>query len=528
MAGSSTVGREGNQSSSNKNDMDGYLLGGMFTFFGYMLFVIISQNLAWLARYIYAPFVTPIWFMGEKFGTLGSASVMLFFSLVALSIWVIIKFVLKKEAMSFLSLVYAIAWIVFAVMEIVTGHEGSFMTANMKLYCNPESSGFFAIFSCQNTTQQIGSLGIRSIMMASLFPNAILAMPSFADLFKGASNLKDHPKTQAKVKLSMNGFIKNQKNLYPHLKLYDVINPNEVDGRSGSLRLMDNSRRLAFEHNLIDGFARRPDNSSSSYGKQYSKPVGLKTANILPEIDMEDLVPVLNQNRFETLMLSQLGRVYSGIESLNAAETIMLAIILPRACSSDSKMSKKEAEAIMDKHYEMMDYVWDWVSRDVQKAHTEDIGLRGFDRLDEYREVVEEWIDHEISKKALIEHAYVSTFIFRILQIAKSIGVCQPSNFRYLKLYDRKLWALIQNVDRPAGFAENIAVVSHFSMEIKEGRGINQPMLQPAYNGLVTSLHKYRYPLEKINAWQEFKLTGEKTLMRELEMISKKEDEIYE
>lgn len=526
MAGRSPTRREASQSANGKSDLDGFLMVGVFTLFGYILFVIISQHLAWLARYVYAPFVTPIWFMGEKLSTLGSTGVMVFYSLIALSIWAVMKFALKKRGT--LSLSYAIAWLSFAIIEIVIGHENSLMTANMKMYCNPENSSFFAIFSCQNSPNQIAGYGVVQIVMASFLPNIVLAMPSIADLFKGMSNLKDHPKNQAKAKFTMNSFIKNQKELYPHLKLYDVINPNEADGRSGRLRLMDNCRRLAYEHDLIEGFARRPNDSSSSYGKQYNQPVGLNDSDKLPDVDMEELVPVLDQKKFETVMLGQLGKVYSGVASLNAGQIIVLATVLPRACSSDEGMDKKEAEEINKKHYEMMDYVWDWVSRDIQKAHTQDIGLRGFDRLDEYRAVVEEWIDHDVSKKLLREHAYVNTFIYRVMMTAKTIGVCQPSNFRYLKIYDRKLWALIQNVDRPAGFAENIAVMSHFLMELKEGRGINQPMLQAAYNGMLTNLQKYRYPIEKIEAWNEFKLTGDKTLMRKLEMISKEEDEVYE
>lgn len=526
MAGHTHKGREANHSAGGHNDLDGLLMVCIFTLFGYILFVIISQYLAWLARYVYAPFVTPIWAMGENFGTIGSTGVMVFYSLIALSVWAVIKFSLKKRGS--LALGYAIGWFVFAILEIVIGHKDSFMTANMEIYCNPENSGFLAIFSCQNTPAQIAAFGTVQIIIASILPNIILAIPSITDLFKGMSNLSDHPKVKGKVSFSMDGFIKNQKQLYPHLKLYDVINPNEVDGQSGSLRLMDNSRRLAYEHDLIKGFARRPNDSSSSYGKLYNTPVGLNNSEKLPDVDMEELVPVLDEVKFETLMLSQLGKVYSGVESLNAGQIIVLATVLPRACSSDENMNKAQAEAINEKHYEMMDYVWDWVSRDVRKAHVHDIGLNGFDRLDEYRAVIKEWINHDIAKKILYEHAYINTFIYRVMMTAKTIGVCQPSNFRYLKLYDRKLWALIQNVDRPAGFAENIAVVSHFLMEVKERRGINQPMLQAAYNGMLTNLQKYRYPLNKIEAWNEFKLTGDKTLMRELKMISKEEDEIYE
>lgn len=518
-------GREARHSSSD-SDLDNFIMAGIFTFLGYLLFTILSQYLALFARYIYAPFTTPIWLAGERFNTVGSFSVILIYSIIGFAVWAVLKFKYKKSGLIFL--VYGCLWTTIALMELTTGHKSSLMTASMRMYCNPQSLSLFAVFDCRHSVANIAQYSTLEIILASLLPNIILAAVSIKDIARGIGELGKHPKSVASRNFTIDEFIKDQKEIYPHLKLYDIINPNEIDGKSGQLRLMDNSRRLCFEHDLVKGFTKRPDNSSASYGKQLNQPIDLNSQANMPAVDMQDLVPVIDQEKFESLMLFQLGKVYSGVDSLNAGQIILLAIVLPRACSTDENMSKEEAEKINKEHFVTMDYVWDWVVRDMVTPYEQDLGLRNFDRLDEYRAIVEEWIEHPVAKNLIKKHAYINTLLYKTFQEAKRIGVCRPSGFRWLKSYDRELWALVQNVDRPSAFAENIAVVSHFLMEQKEGRAINQPMLQAAYNGLVQNVQKYKFPREKIDAWVYFKETGDKSLMRELNMVSKAEDAEYE
>lgn len=505
------------------NELENLLMIAIFVIFGYMLFSFIAQYLAVIARYIYAPFIAPIYTAGESFNTLGSASVLFVYSMIAAGFWLF--FLLKKKRHSITAITYTAVLLILLVVEIATGHEGSFVTAPMRMYCNPESSGLGAIFTCQNGATEIGAFGTIWVVLASIMCNLFFASGSIATLIQSMINLSKHPKSVARQRFDIDGFIRDQKDLYPHLKLYDIINPNEIDGKSGQLRLMDNSRRVAYEHDLIKNFSQRPTNSSDSYGKQFNQPINLNKLDSMPEVDEDELVPVLDQDKFETLMLSQLGRVLAGVESMNAAQIIVLGITLPRACSIDENMSEDDAEKVNKEHYRRMDYVWDWVARDIQTAHEVDIGLNAFDKLDEYRAVVEEWLQHEVAQKFAKEHFYVNTFLYRVVSEAKRVGVCQPSGFRWLKLYDRVVWALIQNIDRPSAFAENIAVVSHYLMERKTGKGINQPMLQAAYNGMVDNIQKYRFPKEKVAAWNHFKETGDKSLMRKLNMIGKGEDD---
>ena len=73
-----------------------------------------------------------------------------------------------------------------------------------------------------------------------------------------------------------------------------------------------------------------------------------------------DLVPVLDADLFERLMNKQLGEPWAGVENLEPAETIILAMALPRACCLDESMSTKEANAVKEDGVRKVDEVWKW------------------------------------------------------------------------------------------------------------------------------------------------------------------------
>lgn len=537
------------------SELDFMIMSGVFLLFGYILFAILVQYSSWIARYIYYPIVAPVWYAGENMGTTGSFLMLAFYSLIAYTIWALRKFVWKKEG-SMLLMTFGSIFLTFALIEIVVGHKGSFLTSHIPLYCNPsEPKSFLYILTCQNSAADIAANGILPLMIATIFPNLLIGAPALAELIGAFFRLPQHPKAKATTVYSVRSLIKAEKHLYPHLLICDKIDLNEVDGRSGQLRLMDDGRRLCFEHDLIDGFAKRPSVQSIKVQGEAS-PEDIDSS--IEEEVSNDLVPVINPKRFEQLMLKQLGIIYSGVETLTPAQIILLAINLPRCCSYDENIAKafwmidqidrsqiieeievlesrfdaldaqpnnlEKAKEIEKIHVERIAEVQRWVAEDIVKAHSEEDmakGLGRFPKLEEYKRDIEFWLKHEMSQSMLEQHAYVNTFLYRVLKDAKRLGVCQPSNFRWLKFYDRATWAIVQNVDRPSAFAENIATVSHYMIERKENTSVYLPMIQAAYNGLVKNINSYKYTDAMISAWREYHETGNKRAMFKQGMISK-------
>lgn len=506
-----------NKSANEGEDILGYGIVGMIVFVG---FVILIQYASLAARYVYAPFAIPVWLAGKAGGTTGSVKMILLFATALIAIWLVRFFVLNKKGFFWLS--YAGLFFFIAAMEMATGFESSFLTRHVSLLCNPSTGGLGSILSCQNGANEVASIGTSNLIIWSFVPNIIIAWPLFYILISGFFRVStEHPFARTRKIHDIDSLIKEQKVQFPHLLFFDLVNPIKLPNSDGQMRMMDGSRRFCFEHDLISNFTIRPDLAdSSTFGKQFGEtPVPPDLSYY--DFKKQDLVPVLDAERFERLMNQQLGEPWAGVENLEPAETIVLAIALPRACSLDEAMSTEEANRIKQAGEKRMKEVWVWAAKDINSSESDyDEGLGSFPKLEEYREVIEAWLDHEITQKILTEHAYVRTVLYRVLEDAKKLGVMQPSSVRWLKYYNRAVWSVVQNVNRPSSFAENIASVAHYKEERREGVAINRPMFQSAYNGLVERVREFKYEEEAITGWHEWKTAGDPTGLAKLSLMS--------
>lgn len=408
-----------------------------------------------------------------------------------------------------------------------TGFDNSLLTKHVSLFCNPSTPSVLGVFSCQHTAADLASVGTLNLITWSIVPNFVLAWPIFYIVVSGVFRVAtEHPFLRMSRTHNIDSLIKEQKSQFSHLLFFDLVNPLNLPNSDGQLRMMDGSRRFCFENDLVSNFTIRPDIAdSSNFGRQFGEtPVSPDLSYY--DFKKNDLVPVLDADLFERLMNKQLGEPWAGVENLEPAETIILAMALPRACCLDESMSTKEANAVKEDGVRKVDEVWKWVAQDISSAESDvDNGLADFPKLEEYRAEIERWINHDISQDILRRHAYVRTVLYKTLNEAKKIGVMQPSMVRWLKYYNREVWAVIQNVSRPSSFAENIAVVAHYKEETREGTAINRPMFQAAYNGLVERAREFSYSEEAVISWHEWKTEGDATGLAKLSLISRERAE---
>lgn len=503
----------------------GYAIVALISIVGFMIFV---QHIAWVARYVFAPFSIPVWSMGQKLGTFGSVVTLLVFAGLCVGLFIARPAIRKLtkgrlfEGSSYFWLSYAVLFGLLAGAEILTGASHSLLTSHVDRLCNPSSTGFGAIFTCQATVADIQQLGTANIIIMSFIPNLVLAWPNFYTVIMGLFRvLNEHPFSHTRKVHNVDSFIKEQKIQYAHLRYYDIVNPNDLPDHDGPLRLMDDSRMFIFQNDLVSNFTVRPNLAdSSNFGKLFGQ------TPIPPDLSYydfkkDDMVPVLDPVKFERLMSEQLGEPWTGVDNLPASVVIVLSVALPRACCLDESISSKEADDVKAGCEKRIDQVWTWAAKQLLLPEEETVmGLEAFPHLDEYKDVIRQWLDHRIAKQILSEHAYVSTILYRALEDSKKIGVMQPSNFRYLKEYDRTTWAIVQNVNRPSAFAENIATVAHYREERREGVGINKPGFQSAYNGLLDRIREFNYTKEQVSAWYKMKTEGDPSDMIALSMIS--------
>lgn len=488
--------------------------------------ITLIQYAALVARYIFSPFVTPVWLVGKAYGTTGSFIVILAYAAICAVIALIFKLALKKKYWYWVSATGL--WLLIAMFEIAMGADFSLFTRNMDLFCNPSTIGLGAIFTCENGIDDIAANGVTANIIYSIVPNLVIGWPTFFAIGAGIMKTRsEHPRALMTKIHSIDSLITDQKGQYPHLLFYDKINPNTLPNTAGQMRLMDSSRKFCFENDLVANFTIRPDMANSSnFGKQFGKkPVAPELTDY--SFKSDDLVPVIDAAKFEKLMNEQLGEPWAGVENLKPAAVILLAIALPRACCIDGNIDSATAKAVDKAFLIRIKEVWEWAALDISRPETDMRDIYDFAKIEEYRDVIYDWIEHPIAKSFLEEHAYVNTVLFRTLEAAKKLGVMQPSNFRWLKYHDRMIWAIVQNVNRPSGYAENIGTLSHYKEERKAAKRINKPKFQGAYNGLVERAREFAYSEDIIAAWHQWKMDRDPSGLVRLGFVSLDNTEVF-
>ena len=82
------------------------------------------------------------------------------------------------------------------------------------------------------------------------------------------------------------------------------------------------------------------------------------------------------------------------------------------------------------------------------------------------------------------KHAYNITYIASLLESARDDGVLACSDFLWLKVYDRRLWYMLNSVGRQTAFAEVSGIYAHWKAEIALERMSIVPMVDEAVKAL--------------------------------------------
>lgn len=453
-------------------------------------------------KWIYGLIATPFYAISSLTGTtIGSA--ILCFLLAGLMVFFAFRAKKnKKNADTKIGL--AVVFALWGVTEFVLTRQSSLVQSPINVLCNPKDVGsLFPLLDCQ---RQTGSVGFLELLVASVAINMLFAVKRIVESIGGMARIaKDHPDNKFKKKHTVDSFIEEMQIVEPHLRVFSDINPNLLDSDKGDLRNMDGTRRFCYTQNLISGFRARQEIPNINIEKE--KQLKEQNPNDLT-INEDDLVPQVDENRFVEIMTEQLGDVWVGLDNLSAGELILLAIAVPKCASYDEDMSDDEFYKIEKNTEAILEYMWDWTKNDQHRAYKEgevDEGLEAFDKLDEYRELIEKYIDHEEVKKVTSKHAYNRTVIISMFTKARGLGILPPCEVRWLWLYDRTLWYTVQNIDRPSFACEGLGAVSHWLMETRLESALHQPSFDVAFFGLSDQLSEFKYTQEDQANWKKYK-----------------------
>ncbi len=259
--------------------------------------------------------------------------------------------------------------------------------------------------------------------------------------------------------------------LYPHLRMFSALNLIETPLDDPMFGMSLTSKQFIFEHKLVTDWKQEGQGAWA---------------------------PTLDRQKAALVFRTQLGKHWTSSANLSPAETLLVAIAMPRVAATNPELSDqhfKEALALSD---EVIRYCWDqFVPPEPdtkEKPADPNAWLSPQIDLARPREIIKKYIGHK-SVRALIErHAFNRTVICALFMQARRLGVLPPADMRWLRFYDRSLWYVLETIGRQAGFAEAAGVLSHFLYEAKAGTSIVEPQLDKAVNGLEMAVNNFKFP----------------------------------
>lgn len=164
----------------------------------------------------------------------------------------------------------------------------------------------------------------------------------------------------------------------------------------------------------------------------------------------------------------QLGQAFNGIDKLNMHTKALFAVFASRA-NRDQETAKK---------------ILDQMAVSALEGNLNFTGINN--AVDKYK-------PSSVVKTVVQKHAYVLTFMASMLEAARQDGVLASADFLWLKVVDRPLWYMLNNVGRQTAYAEVGGAFAHWIAEKRLGRKISMPMVDEAVKALDIALKEVIY-----------------------------------
>lgn len=298
---------------------------------------------------------------------------------------------------------------------------------------------------------------------------------------------RKHPQALYSHKHDLKSFMIEQQENYSHLKMFvklDLINEpinHPIFGMSLTAK------------QFIGIYALTRENEKSDWTER-------EDGSYLPIVDQECLHRVL---------IAQLGKIWQGWKKLSDTELIIFAALLPLVAATDPNMSdvdfaqaKKESKFVREQAWALFDKTWDdslTQNTDLCEDEKRCMWLLEpqIDRTIFYP-MIEKYRTSTYVQEIISNHAFVRTMIYGLLIKARSIGVLEAADFRWLRFCDRSLWYVIETVGRRRPFAEASAVFDHYNHEVMSESAIYSPCIKNAIIGINEQVGSYKYSARNV------------------------------
>jgi intracellular multiplication protein IcmP len=116
-------------------------------------------------------------------------------------------------------------------------------------------------------------------------------------------------------------------------------------------------------------------------------------------------------------------------------------------------------------------------------------------------EHIQEHKDSRLIEWLYQRHSYVTTFMARALESARTTGVLASSDFLWLKPLDRRMWYMLNSIGRQTCVVESAGPFAHFISEKRFDRPLKTPMINKACDALEVCIRDIKY-VDEGDSWR--------------------------
>lgn len=350
---------------------------------------------------------------------------------------------------------YVELWILFALGEYLPVPGLSHLHDVVVQVCGPK--GLVAACARDFATVQWSELVSTSQLVNGVIVG-LLVLNSIRCFMRAD---RTHPRFNFVRPHTVATFVKELRSRYAHLRLFEALELVDEPLDHPRYGMSLTAKQFAFRHRLIAGW--REEGAV--------------------------LIPVVDRPKATDVFRRQLGAPWRGANRLSPGELLLLAVAVPRAAVSDAGVDDTDYHAAIAESDRMRAWCWKAFG-DVEQARSGK--WPEFDR-EPALQLIAKYRDFKAIAPLFTKHAYVRTLIYALYIQARRLGVLQPAELRWLRLYDRELWYALDTIGRQVAFAESSAVLSHYLYEVKTGEALMQPQVDKAVSALESALGAFRF-----------------------------------
>ncbi|WP_454727836.1 MULTISPECIES: secretion/conjugation apparatus DotM-related subunit [Cupriavidus] len=272
--------------------------------------------------------------------------------------------------------------------------------------------------------------------------------------------------------------------LYPHAKLFRKLKLTEKSVNEGKYRMPDTEKQFVLKHRLMD---------RAKVEGEYA----------------------VNRERAGVVFRGQLGKLWRrSWKELSRTELMTLAILVPRIAATDPDMPDHEYDAALEATNKLIQDCWKQTEAYDEAQDTFALSV------DKALATLKQYAGKRKVREYLERHAYVSTIIYAMLTHARTLGVLQAAELRWLRVLDRRLFILVDNDGRQVAFTEVAGIYSHYLYELSRKKAAERPSMEGAVKGLIEAVDSFKFTDDE-RAKIEATLNADKPVVIDPKVIEK-------